>query len=227
MTTLHGRPAELVTITIVEGSSALLPGVDAWVQKTAQKRLEKLCVQFVFEKPIERIEKNIVILNDGSSLPFHCLIWTAGVRANHLTSTFSEIKPEKNLCMAVDSHLRIKPYANVFSVGDVTYCVDEATGKSLPMTATVALREANCVAQNIKHMLAKKSLCVYRPSNPGFVIPLGGKYAIFETHRFHIAGFLPWILKNAIALHYWVSIIGLRKGFQVWWRGARIFARND
>ena len=86
--------------------------------------------------------------------------------------------------MAVDSHLCIKPYANVFSVGDVTYCVDEATGKSLPMTATVALREANCVAQNIKHMLAKKSLCVYRPSNPGFVIPLGGKYAIFETHRF-------------------------------------------
>src|SRR3989338_4460834 len=34
LTTLHGRPAELVTITIVEGSSALLPGVDAWVQKT-------------------------------------------------------------------------------------------------------------------------------------------------------------------------------------------------
>ncbi len=227
LATSHGRAPELTDITIVEGSPMLLPGVDSWTQQKAKKRLERLCVKFIFERPIAGVEAKKIILKDGATVSFDCLIWTAGVRANELTTTFADIKPEKNLCMAVDEYLRIMPYTNVFSVGDVTYCVDPATGKSLPMTATVALREGRFVAENIKRMLTKKELRKYKPSYPGFVIPLGGKYAIFEIHQFHIAGIFPWILKNIISLKYWVGILGLRRGVTMWWHGAKLFLKND
>ena len=224
---IHGRPESAFECVIVEASDKILGSASKWIQDTAKKRLTKLGIKFKFESPIKSVGDEDVILGDDSKLPFDILVWTAGVKANNLARVLAGVKLEKAFCMVVDPYLKILPYENVFGVGDITYCIDESTGKSLPMTASVALREAKYVAENIKRSILKKPLLKYKPHRAGFIIPLGGKYALLESHGVTIAGILPWILKHMITLHYWWGLLGFRRAWRIWRRGLEISTKND
>ena len=223
----HGRAPELVDLVIVEASSMLLGGASPWAQHKARQRLESLGIKILFEKPITDVQDHTIVFKDGSTMSYDLLIWTAGVRANALTKACDGAALQKNLCVCVDEFLRMSPHQNVFGVGDMTYCIDEASGKSYPMTATVALAEGTHVAKNIIRFFEKKPLTPFYFKSTGFVIPLGGKYALFERGKIHRAGFLPWILKHMITLHYWWSILGWRPAWRLWRRDMRIFLKND
>src|SRR3989344_644043 len=224
---IHGRPEYYGECLIVEAAENLLGGAGPALQKKAKARLEKLGVKFKFKSPIHGIEGQEIILEDGSKIPYDVLVWTAGVKANSLTKLFFGVKLEKNACVAADKTLRVLPYENVFGVGDITYCVDEATGKSLPMTASVAIREAKCVAENIKRSILKKPLINYKPHQAGFIIPLGGRFALLESHGIRLSGFLPWAAKQIIALHYWATLVGWVKAFRLWKSGLEVYLEND
>ncbi|OGF60599.1 hypothetical protein A3A19_04020 [Candidatus Giovannonibacteria bacterium RIFCSPLOWO2_01_FULL_45_140] len=224
---IHGHPEYYAECLIVEAAESLLGSASLWIQKRAKARLESLGVKFKFKSGIKDVEDGEVVLADGSRIPYDVLVWTAGVKANDLAKTLFGVKLEKGSCLMVDKHLRIMPYENVFGVGDMTYCVDESTGKSLPMTASVAIREAKYVAKNIKKMILKKPLIDYKPYHAGFVVPLGGKYAIMEIGGLRLSGFLPWALKHLVSLHYWNELIGWRRALGIWKRGLRIYTEND
>ncbi|MDP3935151.1 MAG: NAD(P)/FAD-dependent oxidoreductase [Candidatus Giovannonibacteria bacterium] len=224
---VHGRPEYYGECMIIEAAENLLGGASPSLQKKAKARLEKLGVKFKFKSPIHGVEGQEVILENGSKIPYDVLVWTAGVKANDLTKSFFGVKLEKNSCVAADKTLRVLPYENVFGVGDITYCVDEATGKVLPMTASVAIREAKYVAENIKRIILKKPLINYKPHQAGFIIPLGGKYALLESHGIRLSGFLPWIVKQMITLHYWATLVGWIKAFRLWKSGLETYLEND
>ena len=224
---VHGRPEYYGECLIIEAAENLLSGAGTALQKKAKARLEKLGVKFKFKSPIQGVEGQEIILEDGAKIPYDVLVWTAGVKANDLTKSFSGVKLEKGACVAADKNLRVLPYKNVFGVGDIAYCVDEATGKSLPMTASVAIREAKYIAENIKRMILKKQLVNYKPHHAGFIIPLGGRYALLESRGIRLSGFLPWVAKQIIALHYWATLVGWIKAFGLWNRGLQIFIKND
>lgn len=224
----HGHSLDdTISIVLVEGSSSLLSALSPWVQKKTKIRLEKLGVRVIINSTIQSVEDKAIVLKNEAKIPFDILIWTAGVRANKLTSKNFGLTLKKNFCITVDTSLRVPPFDNVFGVGDITYCVDESTGRSMPMTAMVALSQANVVAKNIKNSLLKKPLISYKPSYSGFIIPLGSRFGIIESHGIHIAGIIPWIAKRLVALHYWSGIIGRKKAFILSKNGIKLFIRND
>ncbi|KKT56921.1 MAG: FAD-dependent pyridine nucleotide-disulfide oxidoreductase [Candidatus Giovannonibacteria bacterium GW2011_GWC2_44_9] len=224
---VHGRPEYYGECLIIEATENLLGGASPALRKKAKARLEKLGIKFKFKSSIHGVEGHEIVLEDGSKIPYDVLVWTAGVKANDLTKLLFGVKLEKNACVAVDKNLRVLPYENVFGVGDITYCVDEATGKSLPMTASVAIREAKYTAENIKRMILKKPLINYKPHHAGFIIPLGGKYALLESHGLRIAGIIPWLVKQTTSLHYWATLVGWMKAFRLWKKGLEVYLMND
>lgn len=223
----HGREQNSTDIVVVEASPAVMGGASTWVQRMAQKRLESLGIKLMLERSIAGVRDSSLILKDGTTVSFDVLIWTAGVRANSFTKTCAEVQVQKNFCLCVDQYMRALPYENVFSVGDATYCVDNATGKSYPMTATIALKEAESAAHNIERTFEKKPLVAFSYTPPGFIVPLGGKYALFDSRWIKISGILAWALKHVVALHYWTGLIGLHRGYKVWRDGMKIFIKND
>ena len=223
----HGYPADALSITMIEASATLLPGIDPRAQVAAAKRLHSLGVQMILNSPITEVEHKNVVLKDGSRVPFDLLVWTAGVRANKLTNMIPDLKLEKNFCVVIDEYLRIQPFSNIFSIGDMTYCIDPKTGRSMPMTATVAMAQADRAADNIIATILKKPLSKYTPSHSGFIVPLGGRYAIVATGHFYMEGFIPWALKHLVTLHYWAGVIGWKKAFAFWKKGIKIFLHND
>lgn len=224
---IHGRPKNTTECIIAEASNVLMSSASAWVQKKAKKRLERLGVKFIFGNPIEKVESREIAFKNGSRVAYDVLIWTAGVRAESIAQALSGVKLERAFCLMVDEYLKILPYENVFGLGDITYCIDKTTGKALPMTAMVALREAKYVAENIKRSIFKKPLSKYKPHHTGFIIPLGGKYALLESHGIKISGILPWILKHFVALHYWIGILGWKKALVIWRKSLEIYCEND
>lgn len=223
----HGRPEYYSECVVVEAADALLGGASRWVGGRAKKRLESLGVKFKFKSGVKAVEDGTIILEDKSKMPYDVLIWTAGVKASGLTKSLPGVKLEKNASVAVDKNLRVAPHENVFGVGDIAYSLDEETGKPLPMTASVALREAKCVAENVKRTVLKKRLKKYKPRHAGFIIPLGGRYAIFESHGIKFSGIIPWAIKQLITLHYWGALLGWRRAYGLWRKGLEVYARND
>ena len=223
----HGRQKNSTDIIVVEASPTVMGGASAWVQRKVKQRLEALGIKLALEQPIASVADSSLTLKDGTKIHFDVLIWTAGVRANSFIKECTGIELSKNFCICVDKYLRALPYENVFSVGDATYCVDEATGKSYPMTATTALKEADVVAQNIERLFEKKPPLAFSYAPPGFIVPLGGKYALFDSRWIKVSGMLSWLLKHLVALHYWTKLIGFRRGYKVWRGGMSIFIKND
>ncbi|MEK9175752.1 MAG: FAD-dependent oxidoreductase, partial [Patescibacteria group bacterium] len=102
----HGHSLDAIGVVMIEGSTSLLSGLDAWVQKKTRKRLESIGLKVMVNSIIKSIEDQTIILDDESKIPFDILIWTAGVRANKLTSGISGPKLEKVSCVVVDKSLR-------------------------------------------------------------------------------------------------------------------------
>jgi len=213
---IHGHPEYYIECLIVEGSDRLLGGASPWVQKKVKARLESLGVKFKFNSLVKGVESAEIALVDGSKISYDVLVWTAGVKANDLTRTLS-----------VDKYLRVPPYENVFGAGDIAFCVDNATGRALPMTAYVALKEGDLVAKNIINLFAKKTLLEYKPRHAGFIVPLGGRYALMELYGVRLSGFLPWVLKHLVSLHYWAGLLGWPEAFRIWKKGIALYAKND
>jgi len=215
---VHGRPKFYFECSIIDGSSNLLSGgTSLWAQKKAQERLLGFGVKFILGKKIKEVKKKKIILENDSVVEFDLLVWTGGVKKNTIS---------QNQLFA-DAYLRISPHKNVFGVGDSIYFVNEKTGAPLPMTASMAIRQAKFVAENIKRVIQKRNLKEYKPKFPGFVIPIGGKYAIFEKGFLNFSGFLPWVLKDLISLQYWISILGFQRGFRHFLKGLQIFVKNN
>lgn len=212
---IHGRPEHYVECSIFDIASQLLSSASSYVQHKTQERLESLGVKINLNTSVNSIHD------------FDILVWTCGVVANSLLKNLQGVHLEKASCVAIDSYMRILPYEDVFGVGDAIYCINEKTGKAMPMTASMAIREAKYVAPNIKRSIEKKKLVRYEPNFPGFIIPLGGKYAIFEKGNIHFSGIIPWVMKHLISLNYWISILGIRKGLKIWKNGMKIFLKND
>ncbi|KKT41270.1 MAG: NADH dehydrogenase, FAD-containing subunit [Candidatus Giovannonibacteria bacterium GW2011_GWA2_44_13b] len=230
---LHGRPKGSYECVIVEATDKVLGPASPWLQKKTFERLTKLGIKFKFQSPIKDVKDHEVVFGNGlpaqAGEKMHCdvLIWTAGVKANDIVHGLAGVVLQKASCMMVDKFLHILPYENVFAVGDLAFCVDENTGKSLPMTGSVAIREAAAVAENIKRIILKKKEIAYTPYHAGFIVPLGGKYALLEAYGMRISGYLAWLAKYAVAVKYWAPLVGAIKAFKIVSAGMKVYSAND
>lgn len=224
---VHGRPKGSYECVVVEAADRVLGPASPWLQKKTFERLTKLGIKFKFQSPIKDVLPKEVVLQTGEKMRYDVLVWTAGVKANDLVHGLAGVELQKASCMTVDKFLHLKPYEDVFGVGDLAYCIDEKTGKSLPMTGSVAIREASTVADNIKRIIQNKPQVAYKPEFIGFIIPLGGKYALLEAYGIRIFGILAWLAKYAVAVKYWMPLVGIVKACKITFAGMKVFSKND
>ena len=224
---LHGRPKGSYECVIVEAADKLLGSASPWLRKKTFERLKKLGIKFKLQSPIKDILMKEVVMQNGEKMHYDILIWTAGVKANDIVHGLAGVALQKASCMMVDKFLHILPYDSVFAAGDLAFCVDESTGKSLPMTGSIAIREAAYVAENIKRIILKKPQIAYKPDFAGYIIPLGGKYALLEAYGLRISGYPAWLAKYAVAVKYWAPLVGWRKALKIVFAGMKVYSRND
>lgn len=222
----HGFPKAQIECTIVEAASSVLPTASLWVQKKAAVRLQKLCVRMVTHATIVDVSNREITLKNGTMIPYTLLVWAAGVKANTIAEGLAGAKM-KHACLMVDNYLRVKPFKNVYVVGDMAYCFDEERNIPVPATAQTAIQQGIYAARHIIKTEAKQKIAPYKPRYPKFVAPLGGRYALADLGWIRFSGYPAWLLKRLIALRYFLKVLSLRQAVRFFWMGAALYKKNN
>ena len=226
---LHEHPPEHISITLVEGAGTLLGGAASWMRARARARLTTLGVEVRLNSFIERVEPGALYIKGAkAALACDVLVWTAGVRASRLVGKLEGDVVAERGCLMLDEQLRIPAHPSAYAIGDAAYCPDRADGEeSLPMTAQVADSQGAFVASAIRKELAGRKPHPYEPKHSGFIIPLGGKYALANVYGIRLSGFLAWMLKRIVALRYFLNILPAGYALTHWWRGVQLYIRDS
>jgi NADH dehydrogenase len=132
-------------IILADAAPTILPG---WSGKTIDDvtaALGELGVAIRVNAPTARAEPDRVILKDGTAIEAGVLVWAAGVRApKWLADTGLPTGSAGRI--QVDRFQRVPGHEEIYVVGDSALVMDEKTGRPLPPTADLALREGETAA---------------------------------------------------------------------------------
>lgn len=204
---------KIVKIVNIEASPAALPGFDPGLVHYGMEVLRKKGVTFRFGNPLKQCTPQQVVLADGEVIPCATVIWTGGVRGNHLVEQmgFDSIRAR----VKVDDYLRVPTQQDIFVIGDSSIILNE-DGKPLPPTAQLAIAQADVLAYNLVAGIRGEPLKVFRYKSKGTVASLGKGEAIGIVAKFKVKGQIAAVLKKVIDLRYLYIIGGiplvLRKG---------------
>ncbi len=209
-------------VTILEGSKTVLPGMPAWAEKVALKRLTKLGVKVKLNWLIGEVSQDKITSTTSESLNYDYLVWTTGVRGVALPE-LTGLEPTKRGQLQVTSLLNTESYPEVFVVGDMAEYFDATHKSYAPPAAWAAISQAETIAKNVKASLSGQSLRPFVLPKSVFVVPIGRMYAVSNWLDLKLIGLIPWMMKHAVSLKYLVSILPLTKAFLIWFKGLRIF----
>lgn len=168
------------TLTLVEASPSLLPGLPPRLSHAARRRLGHLGVNVITGAGVARAEEGRVSLADGTMLPFGLMVWACGVKAHPLIPALG-IPTDRAGRAIVDANLRT-PLPDLYIIGD------SASGH-VP-SAQAAMQQGAALADALTG----------HPVKPirmkGVLVDLGQHRAVGRVGTLSLRGLLPGILKR-------------------------------
>ncbi|MBU0955770.1 MAG: FAD-dependent oxidoreductase, partial [Spirochaetes bacterium] len=235
-----------VNIMVVEAQAHILPILSEKPQRKARAYMEKRGVKILLNAPIIKGEHAKYFLKDGSVIEAETLVWTCGVQGSEFTSKISLTKgrvsndkcsvaspegihglaacyfeeDEKAIVgergrILVNEKMQSVDYENVFLVGDMMWYVHEE--KVMPQIVENALQSAETAAHNIIAMMEKSEAKPYKPAFHGFMISIGGRYAVASVMGMNLYGFFAMAVKHMINLHYLWGLAGFNACWAYVW----------
>lgn len=210
----HHLAPDCLEVTIIQGSDRLLKELDPHVSTIAENRVKGPLVHFAFGGHVNKVSKDTVFTDDGKSYPFDILIWTGGVKANHLAQE-SGLPVNKHGCIEVNGCLQSDTH--IFSAGDVAGYLNFKTNKLVPAVAQIAEEQGKAAGENIYRSIVQKELLPYHFRHWGYVVPLKGRFAAAELMGWmHFDGFLGWIVQQVVLGRYLFGILPTTKALRRW-----------
>ncbi len=221
----NGFPREKIEIQVIEGASELIPGLDSRLSRDASERLRDLGVRISLMSLISKVDPGIFELKNGERETYDVLIWAAGVKSTQVPIVQkTEIDPKGRI--KVNEYFQIKDYSNAYVLGDNS-CFTSQDGIVSPPTAQSAIRHAEYLGRIFPLLLKNQKPPAYNCPPHGYVIMIGGQWAIMKHGNWYVTGRLAYFAKQCA--HFWFF-----KDFLGWWRAAmltifeyEIFSRND
>ncbi|MEK7124850.1 MAG: FAD-dependent oxidoreductase [Patescibacteria group bacterium] len=222
-----GLASHCFYVSIVESGKVLKMLNDA-EQAVMRRRLTKLGVALMENVQVSEVSDGMVKLRDGRHLKSDMTIWTAGARPHQLLSKIPGLELAPQGKIAVDEYLRIRHVTNVFAVGDTIEFIDPVTNQPEGAQAYIAIEHGATAADNILRSIWRHPLRKHRPPAMVWVAPGGGKFALAHLWKgVRISGFFGWILREIIDLRYFLTILPVKKAFQIFWHQTHEFTKND
>lgn len=221
-----------IRLKVIEAGPGLLAGLPASVGQRTMARLKKLGVEVILKSPIKRVDESSLYIQANPKAkeiktPYNLLIWTGGVEG---PSIARETGMQVDTCgrFMSDQFLHVSGQKDVWAIGDNACFIEPGQERPIPSQAYFALQQSAHVAINIRRALSGSALLPFKPVKKGFVIPLGGKYAIACLgDNVIIEGFLGWCIRKVVDLNYFRTLVGWARGFIFLAKQLVIFSTND
>jgi NADH:ubiquinone reductase (H+-translocating) len=200
-------PREKVRIVNIEAAPTVLPGFDEELVEYAINNLERRGIEFLVSTPIKECHKDGVILANGEEIKAATVVWTGGVRGNHLVEEagFETMRGR----VKVDKDLRMPGFDYIFVAGDCALIIDEEANRPYPPTAQIAIQQAYTIARNIKALMNGGKLEEFKPDIKGTVASLGKGEAIGKVGNKKLFGATASAMKKVIDNRYLLLLGGI------------------
>jgi NADH dehydrogenase len=214
-----------VRIAVVEALPNILPMLEEDLREKVGWYLKEHGAELLTNTPIVGADAGVVKLKDGSVLETGTFIWTAGVTGSAFADSLGLAKgpygkevaaggdgpPKRNRqgrLLATDE-MRTAEYPNVFPVGDNLWFLEE--GKPLPQIVETAVQTGETAAHNIIAGIEGGEAKKFASNYHGFMVSVGGKYAVSNAMGIKLSGFLAMAMKHIVNLHYLIGVAGLNQ----------------
>lgn len=217
-----------INLQIIEGGT-MLGGLSEKGTRVVKQRLQKLGIKVYLKRRIQRVGKKKVFvkLADGAIDEFDSdiTIWTGGVRVNPVVGRDLG-DADKGGKVLVNQFLQADKWGEVFAAGDNAF-VFHADGRPFPGLAQIARKQGRVIAENIVALNDGKLMKDFKLKKWHFVLPVGGKFGVWEVKDKVYKGFFVWVIRRMVFLMYVMSILPFFAALRKWLRTEQVFMDND
>lgn len=219
-----------VTVKVIQAQAEMI-GLGKKVSEYTLKRFDKMGIEWALNTTITAFESPLLKLkntstNEETVEKADMMIWTAGIMPNPLLKQSFESLHGSG-CLETKSTLEALHYPHVYAGGDDAAILDPKTGKFVPKIGQLAIQHGVLIAENIAAKVAGQPEKDYKPLFKGFVIQMGGKYAVYCKGKIAFGGIIPWSMRKFVDMYYYLQILSPLKALKKWWKTENIFLQND
>jgi NADH dehydrogenase FAD-containing subunit len=165
----------------------------------AKRRLERLGVEVRLGRGVDHIDADGVVVA-GERILSRTVIWTAGV-APSPAGKWLAVPTDRAGRVEVGPDLSVPGRPEVFVVGDTAALRQD--GKPLPGVAQVAIQQGRHAARVIRARVSGKTPPrPFRYFDKGSMAVVGKGFAVLESGRFRLSGFVAWLAWAAVHLEF-------------------------
>jgi NADH dehydrogenase len=220
--------ARIVLIDI--GKRVLGPFAES-LSAAAKARLDQLGVEVRLGHGVDRIDADGVVVA-GDRIAGRTVIWTAGV-APSPAGKWLKASTDRAGRVRVQPDLSVPGHRDIFVVGD-TASLDQ-DGHPLPGVAQVAMQQGRYAGTVIRHRVeGRPDSAPFRYFDKGSMAVVGKGFAVLQSGRLRLSGFLGWMAWAAVHLEF-LGNFNLRVAVFVQWvwtyltgqRGSRLIVNHQ
>jgi NADH dehydrogenase len=186
-------------IVLLDAAPRLLGSFSESLSRAAKQQLEHLGVEVRPGRAADQIDEEGVIVA-GERIASKTVIWTAGV-APSPAGKWLDAETDRAGRVRVQRDLRVPAHPEIFVIGD-TASLDQ-DGKPLPGVAQVAMQQGSYVGKLIRRRTADKNgQRPFRYFDKGNIAVVGKGFAVLQSGRLKMSGFLAWLAWAAVHLEF-------------------------
>jgi NADH dehydrogenase len=190
---------ESARIVLLDMAPRVLGTFSEQLGQAAKERLESLGVEVRLGHGVDRIDADGVIVA-GERIPSKTVIWTAGV-APSPAGKWLNVPTDRAGRVRIQPDLSVPEHPQVFVIGD-TASLDQ-DGKPLPGVAQVAIQQGRYAGKLIDRRITGKSASApFRYFDKGNMAVVGKGFAVLQSGKVHVSGFLAWLAWAAVHLQF-------------------------
>ena len=217
-------------IVLVDMAPRVLTPFSEDLSAAAKRRLEKLGVEVRLGHSVERIDADGVVVA-GERIASKTVIWTAGV-APSPAGKWLNVETDRAGRVRIQNDLTVPGYPEILVVGDTASFAQD--GKPLPGVAQVAMQQGRYAGKLIHRRLTGGALPgPFRYFDKGNMAVVGKNFAVLESFKVRLSGFLAWLTWALIHLQF-LATSSLRLAVFLQWvwtyftsqRGSRLIVNH-
>jgi NADH dehydrogenase FAD-containing subunit len=221
---------ESARVILLDMAPRVLGPFSEELSRAAKERLESLGVEVRLGHGVDQIDAHGVIVG-ADRIYSKTVIWTAGV-APSPAGKWLNVGTDHAGRVRIQQDLSVPGCPEIFVVGD-TASLDQ-DGKPLPGVAQVAMQQGRYAGNLIRRRLAGKSAPrPFRYFDKGNMAVVGKGFAVLQSGKVHLSGFLAWLAWAAVHLQF-LAQSSLRVSVFVQWvwtyltgqRGSRLIVNH-
>ena len=170
------------------------------LSQAAKDRLENLGVEVRLGHGVDQIDADGVLVA-GERIFSKTVIWTAGVTPSP-AGKWLNVATDRAGRVRIGPDLTVTGHPEIFVVGDTASL--EQDGKPLAGVAQVAMQQGRYAGKLIRRRICGESTpaSAFRYFDKGTMAVVGKGFAVLQSGKVHISGFLAWLAWAAIHLQF-------------------------